>query len=95
MNKIKYSMLILAVSFVVIFAIGFIGYKFVFGLETSDAIFNTALTISNTGIGLHEKTASEKIFTAMYSIITCIFFVSLVSSIVAFVFSYHIENVKH
>lgn len=91
-NKVKHAILVLFIFFIVIFFIGIVGYKYVFGMSPSDAFFNTSLTVSNLGIGLHEKTATEKIFTAIYSLLTGILFVSLVSSIVAYIFTMYLES---
>lgn len=91
-DKVVHAIMILVVAFVIIFFTGVLGYKYFFNMSLSDAIFNTSLTVSNLGIGLHEKTAAEKIFTGLYSLIAGIFFVSLVSSIVAYIFSIYLES---
>lgn len=91
-DKVIHAIMILAVTFIVIFIIGIIGYKHFFHMKTSDAFFNTSLTVSNLAIDLHEKTAAEKIFTGVYSLIAGIFFVALVSAIVAYIFTLYLET---
>lgn len=91
-KKVTHAIAVLIVVFIIIFIIGIIGYKHFFHMSIEDAIFNTSLTISNLGIGLHERTAGEKIFTAIFSILAGIFFISLISSIVAYVFTMYLES---
>jgi hypothetical protein len=91
-DKVIHAILILTITFIVIFIIGIIGYKHIFHMGTTDAFFNTSLTLSNLAIDLHEKTEAEKIFTGIYSLIAGIFFIALVSAIVAYIFTLYLET---
>lgn len=91
-KKVVHALMILILAFIIVFIIGIVGYTYFFQMSIPDAIFNTSLTVSNLGIGLHEKTAAEKIFTGMYSLTSGILFVALVSSIVAYIFTLYLES---
>ena len=80
------------ILFFVIFILGVVGYGYFFNMNLSDAIYNTSITMSNLGISAHEKTNGEKIFTAMYSIISGVFFLSLMSALVAYIFAEFMEK---
>ncbi len=90
-DKVVHAIMILIIAFIVIFIIGVVGYGYFFQMSATDAIFNTSLTVSNLGIGLHEKTPAEKMFTGIYSVVAGIFFISLVSAIVAYIFTLYLE----
>lgn len=92
-KRIMHAILILIIAFGVVYLIGIIGYRHYFNMSVSDAVFNTSLTVSNLGVGLHEKTSQEKVFTALYSLLAGIFFVSLVSSVVAYIFTIYLEGI--
>lgn len=91
-TRTRKAFILIIILFVIIYMIGIIGYKFIFKMTVADAIFNTSLTISNLGVGLHEKTAAEKIFTGVYAVISGVFFLSLVGAIIAYIFSLYIED---
>ena len=91
-EKVMHALYILIIAFIVVLAIGFIGYKFLFHMTFEDAVFNTTLTMSNLGIGLHEKTHGEKLFTGFYSLISGIFFLSLMSAIIAYIFTIYLQG---
>jgi hypothetical protein len=91
-TKVIKAIIILGVVFVIVVLFGIYGYKRYFGMDTTEAIYNTTLTVSNLAIGLHEKTQAEKIFTGIYSLIAGLLFVSLVSSTVAYIFTLYLED---
>lgn len=91
-DKIIKSILILAFVFLIVFIIGLVGYGYFFQMDMDDALFNTALTVSNLGITQTVRSPAEKIFTAIYSLISALFFVSLVSSVVAYIFTTYLDN---
>lgn len=91
-QKAKRAIIIIIILFVVVFMVGIIGYKYFLHMNTEEAIFNTSLTVSNLGIGHHEKTIAEKLFTSIYSIFAGIFFLSLTSAIIAYIFILYFED---
>ena len=83
---------IIILVFVLLFAVGIIGYKLFFKMTLPDALYNTSLTISNIGNGSHDKTTEEKIFTSIFAILCGIFFISLSSAVIGYVFTLYYEN---
>ena len=59
-------------------------------MKTIDAVYNTSLTVSNLGIAPHERTTGEKLFTGFYGMLSGIFFISLISTIIAYIFSQYV-----
>ncbi|XWV26894.1 putative potassium channel protein [Tupanvirus soda lake] len=91
-KKALMAIIIIFIILVVILLFGIIGYKYFFGMSWTDAIFNTSITASTLGIAPHERTNAEKIFTSIYAIVSGIFFVTTISTIIAYIFSLYFSN---
>jgi len=91
-KRVIKALIILLIILIALLVIGYVGYHYIFKLNRSDAVFNAGLTVSNLAIGLHEKTTAEKIFTALYSLVSGLFFVAFVSAVIAYVFSLYFED---
>nr|WBF71014.1 putative potassium channel protein [Megavirus caiporensis] len=82
--------IILTIILVIIIIFGYLGYRYLFNMTRVDALYNTTLTISTLGIAPGDKTEAEKIFTGIYAVLVGVFFISLVSAIVSYIFSIYI-----
>lgn len=89
--KLKKILIFAVILFVLILSVGFIGYKHFFGMSSVDAFYNTSLTITTVAVAPHERTNSEKMFTAFYALFSALLFLSLISAAVAYIFTLYIE----
>lgn len=90
-NRILHAVGIMVLAFLIIFVIGVMGFKYIFGMTMTDSVFNTALSISNLDISHYAITKKEKAFLGLYSLIGSILFISLASTIVAYIFTRYFD----
>ncbi len=91
-NSALQLLLIIIIIFLVVFLVGIIGYRHYFKMNGVDAVFNTSLTMTTLGIPVNERTDEEKLFTSIYAIFSQIFFVSLISCIIAYMFTMYYQK---
>ena len=90
--RLKRFILIIIILFLLGLTIGVLGYKYFFDMTWTDALFNATISMSTLGIAPNEKTAGEKIFTGFYAILSGVFFISLVSAVIQYVFNIYVEE---
>lgn len=79
--------LIIIILLIIIVAIGFLGYKYLFGMDTVDATYNTLINVSTLGIDPHTRTNGEKLFTGFYSLLAGVFFIATVGVLISLIVS--------
>ncbi|AHA45141.1 putative potassium channel protein [Hirudovirus strain Sangsue] len=89
-KKLTRLIIVLFCLLCIIVTLGVIGYKFLFKMSYVDAIYNTAITTSTLGIAPGDKTDAEKIFTGIYAVLVGVFFISVISAIVSYMFTTYI-----
>lgn len=90
-KKVVKLIIFLLVSLLFLILIGYLGFKYLFGMNSIDAAYNAMITTSTLGLDPHERTSGEKIFTGVYSILAGIFSISLFGAIISYIFSLYYE----
>lgn len=90
-EKTQLAILMLVSILFVVMCIGFTGYKLLFNLNNTDAFYYTAITASTLGIDPHPRTNKEKIFIGIYALLSGVFFIATISTIVSYIFSLYIS----
>lgn len=85
--KLEHAVGIIVIAFLVIFTIGVVGFKQSFDMSTRDAVYSTAMTISNLDIGHYKSNWNKKAFLGAYSLLCQLFFITLASTVVAYIFT--------
>lgn len=91
-EKIKKILLVTLILFAIVLGIGFFTYKYAFKMSSVDAFFNTSLTITTVSVPPHERSNSEKMFTAIYALFSSLLFLSLVGAVVSYAFSMYFDT---
>ena len=91
MNKhtkeiIKFLFIIICLIIIIVY-IGTMGFKHFFGMSYIDAIYNASITATSLGVDARERTSGEKIFTSLYALISGLFFITMISAIISYIFS--------
>ncbi|BCS82878.1 putative potassium channel protein [Cotonvirus japonicus] len=91
-TKIIKLIIILFCILCIILVVGVIGYKYLFNMNYVDSVYNTTLTVSTLGIAPGDKTDTEKLFTGIYAVLVGVFFISVVSAVVSYIFTMYVSN---
>lgn len=95
MNNVrKKTVLAILMLFSILFfvlCIGFSGFKLLFNMSNTDAFYNAAITVSTLGVDPHQRSNKEKIFTGIFALLSGVFFIATVSTIVSYIFSLYIS----
>ena len=92
-SKAMMGVMIIILLLLSIILIGYLGYRYIFKMNASDAFFNTTITASTLGLDIRERTPAEKIFTGVYALLAGVFFIAIISSAVSYIFtSYFLDG---
>jgi hypothetical protein len=73
-GRILWYFFVLYVVLAVSIIPGVLGYKYILGLDSLDSLYNTVMILTNEGPVVDAKTTLEKIFVAIYSMVTTVVF---------------------
>lgn len=90
-KKVVKLIFFLIILLLILILVGYLGFKYLFGMNNIDAVYNAMITTSTLGLDPHERTSGEKIFTGIYSILAGIFFISLIGAIVSYIFTLYYD----
>ena len=77
-RNIVFSVVMIFVLFVIIFIIGLLGFRYFFGTNLIDSIYNTSMYISGMGPITGAQNTSQKLFASFFSIVGGLFFLAIV-----------------
>lgn len=90
-KTIKALTVILSMILIVL-VVGIIGFMYFFKMNFGDALYNTTITAATLGINSHPIKTSEKIFIGTFAMFSSIFFITVTSSIVTYIFNLYYRD---
>lgn len=97
MNRFYFSKIYIAISLLlIVFALGVLGFEFLFDYGWIDSIYMTVITVTTVGFGsLHPLSPEEKVFTSIFVLLS-IFIVGYAFSVISeYLFSKsNIDNIR-
>ncbi len=76
-------LIIIIILAIVLFIIGMIGYYFVLEENIIDSFYITALTMAGLSLEVKPKTTDQKVFIAIFTILSVGFYLVLIAAIIA------------
>ena len=81
-NSCKVLVIIIFVA-IVLLIVGALGYRFILGQDSVDSFYLSALTMAGLSLEVKPKTRDEKIFIAIFTLLSVGFYLILVATIIA------------
>lgn len=91
-KQIVTALQVLVIVFLVIYGIGILGYRYVYGMDTLDAVYTATLSLTDASSAVQVATTTgQQLFASFYTLAANLFLLALVSSIVALIFSQYVD----
>ena len=78
----KIVVIVIIIAIILIF-LGAAGYHYILGKDMDDAFYLSALTMSSLSLETKPKNTNEKIFVAIYTLVSIGFYLILIAAIIA------------